>query len=832
MKKNTTDNSSGSGIKIVNNINMSVPGTREMVNRIPLMLTAFMGIFGTVFSFFTMFGIDTGSISAAFYTLLFFGVFTAFFMLPRKLHLLIIPVMAVYGLLLYRMRDKFVLGFKLLYNKVYNSIYPKSGSYFKVSGGGTENIEVFAVFAIFLIAVIICYNVYTQPNFFTGFLLTFAIVETGFYFGKAPGIIYAFMLITFWVSLLALGNYGYCRKFSSESSGFVRRDNCFTAKPSVRFRTAGSTVSIITAICFLIFLLTAVITNLTGYERPEKLDTMRTDMKLAASEFSFENFGESLERLSASLGFNKYKSFSHRLGNVGSVKFKDTTELTVETDGSFSQNIYLKGYTGTVYSGDEWETFPESLYQSYEDMFEGFQREKSFPQDMLTNYILNKFETEFISLSVKSDYQNEEYNYVPYVSIPKGEITYVDDTLSKLASQTDYSFMVSTNQAARSDLEGMLALADDTVNDTFDEYTGFVYDNYLSYPDNDGTQELYDRLVKGTELETGEDVYRKLMYISEILSENAEYSLNPGVTPGIEDFVNYFLLKNHKGFCVHFATAGVILARMAGIPARYADGYVLCADEFNDKNKNDDGTYTVKIEDSRAHAWAEIYIENLGWVPFEFTPSSAAVAALSQDPSQSAVMTEPASSGQTNKTTVTKAVSETVSTTTMKNTAAASGALSITSSADSSMSDSKPMSLKARVILIFVLAVLAAVAFIIARRVLWERKKKLIFGSTDERKKITYAYTLTVRLLEFCGAEKNNMQYLEYAEYVCQKLPEIADGGFTALTEKMLRAQVSGEQPEISEGEYAAGYYKSVYRKIYTKANPVKKLSMSWVKKL
>lgn len=62
---------------------------------------------------------------------------------------------------------------------------------------------------------------------------------------------------------------------------------------------------------------------------------------------------------------------------------------------------------------------------------------------------------------------------------------------------------------------------------------------------------------------------------------------------------------------------------MSGIPARYAEGYVMTEDDLKDENLTQNG-YKVEIKDNRAHAWAEVYLKEYGWVPFEFTPPSAA----------------------------------------------------------------------------------------------------------------------------------------------------------------------------------------------------------------
>ena len=34
----------------------------------------------------------------------------------------------------------------------------------------------------------------------------------------------------------------------------------------------------------------------------------------------------------------------------------------------------------------------------------------------------------------------------------------------------------------------------------------------------------------------------------------------------------------------------------------------------------DDSTYEVSVKDKCAHAWAEVFIDNAGWYPAEFTP--------------------------------------------------------------------------------------------------------------------------------------------------------------------------------------------------------------------
>lgn len=96
-------------------------------------------------------------------------------------------------------------------------------------------------------------------------------------------------------------------------------------------------------------------------------------------------------------------------------------------------------------------------------------------------------------------------------------------------------------------------------------------------------------------------------------SESFDYSFAAPASTGM-DALSAFLLDNRKGYCIHFAAAMVAMARIEGIPSRMAIG-------FTPGELQDDGSYEVTAHD--AHAWPELYLDGLGWVPFEPTPAYA-----------------------------------------------------------------------------------------------------------------------------------------------------------------------------------------------------------------
>ena len=67
---------------------------------------------------------------------------------------------------------------------------------------------------------------------------------------------------------------------------------------------------------------------------------------------------------------------------------------------------------------------------------------------------------------------------------------------------------------------------------------------------------------------------------------------------------------------MHFATAATLLFRYFGIPARYVEGYLITPE---DASRIVSGEW-FSVPRERVHAWTEIYIDGIGFVPLEVTP--------------------------------------------------------------------------------------------------------------------------------------------------------------------------------------------------------------------
>lgn len=108
---------------------------------------------------------------------------------------------------------------------------------------------------------------------------------------------------------------------------------------------------------------------------------------------------------------------------------------------------------------------------------------------------------------------------------------------------------------------------------------------------------------KATEIVAGEtDTLRAAHKIGVWVQENIEYDLSTLTAESTQDA--QWVFDNKQGVCDELTTLYVAMLRSVGIPAKFVSGMV----------------YTAAIDGGfGAHAWAEVFIPDVGWVPFDPT---------------------------------------------------------------------------------------------------------------------------------------------------------------------------------------------------------------------
>ena len=142
-------------------------------------------------------------------------------------------------------------------------------------------------------------------------------------------------------------------------------------------------------------------------------------------------------------------------------------------------------------------------------------------------------------------------------------------------------------------------------------YEDFAMRQYVM-PDGEEKQQLL-ALAKEAGITGFSDPLEAARAVADYVRQSGTYSLTPGTLPKGKDFVLYFLTESHKGYCVHFASATTAMLQAMGYPARYTIGYYV-------KIPSDKSYTKMPVTGNEAHAWTEVYVPGVGWVPMESTP--------------------------------------------------------------------------------------------------------------------------------------------------------------------------------------------------------------------
>lgn len=148
-------------------------------------------------------------------------------------------------------------------------------------------------------------------------------------------------------------------------------------------------------------------------------------------------------------------------------------------------------------------------------------------------------------------------------------------------------------------------------------YGTYLAEHVEGLSDQPAAKQIASRI--STEISYASENGKRYAYaqaVANYLKKQYTYSLEPGELPSGQDAIQYFLTEGRKGYCMHFASAGVAILRQLGVPSRYAFGYVISKKDFT----LTEDSYTAEVLDSQAHAWVEIFLDGLGWVPVEMTP--------------------------------------------------------------------------------------------------------------------------------------------------------------------------------------------------------------------
>ncbi|MCM1528894.1 MAG: transglutaminase domain-containing protein [Alistipes sp.] len=896
MKKNIQKSN---GIAVCDSIVMSVKNRRPNLRKVESCLIAVIGYISTIMVFLTMFRFRYNEAALLFSGILFSVVYILLSLSRRAALPGIIVSLLLGGGIALKFLDSASLGYKYVFNVIYKASYHTDIEYYKFLKRGLESDSVTAFFIVcaWLLAVIVyVFTIYRHQPLLP-IVVSFLILEIGFYNGLEVSIFWGMLLIGFLFASLAMSTIDGGEYYGG-NAGFVRRDNIFFPKREMRLKVTEKCGLFIIAAVLAIAGISFGILRAAGYKRSDDLNRKRLEIRDAVASFSMEDIASSISDLTAAFGLD-LKLEKHKLGNIASMKYKDKTDLEITIDGKIDGAVYLKDYTGSVYDDNEWTSLSGSAYKN--NIFDDFYNEKIYPQDFPFRFNKLIFTDDADRILTIDSKLNGNKTYAPYGTDNVGGLKYDEDCgVEPKNKKGEYSYRFSHVDAEAvaqtlyepseyyisldsigddewydrlfdyGDDNGFLNSQDELVINSEipfrdiiygnpalvmtqmleQKYKDFVYDNYLQLPKTTAMEEVRAEfsniLDHSGDARDAVDKMQVLGALRTQTSEMAAYSLNPGKTPKNRDFVNYFLLENHKGYCTHYATAGVVLARMAGIPARYATGYVIVGDDFSDGNLNSDGSYTIDVKDNRKHAWVEVYLDGYGWVPYEFTAGYSNQSIDTSTTTTSVVTTAPVS-------TETTAVDENISTTrnsdtqttgtgrkkSPKQTTAAATNVGGTKTAENAGVDETnsndgsgfrlPSAVKYGIYTVLLIG--AAIGAVLARRKILIILRKKHFSHGNSASRMHHMHRYLEQIFEYAGIKRQDMQLVEYAGYVEKIAGDtyFTAGSFAEFTDTALRAAFSEDPPDKNELEKCIKLTETTAAAIYEKIKKIDKFKMKYI---
>ena len=325
------------------------------------------------------------------------------------------------------------------------------------------------------------------------------------------------------------------------------------------------------------------------------------------------------------------------LSHASGMEIGDEPRLSVTTEQL--KPFYFRSYTGAEYENDTWKPLKKYAYGGERYGFLKWLEQSGFdPASQFASYM------EAGNTTLPED-QYVEVNHVTITNLGASRkylyTLYSSDSprLSSVRKNRDNGYLERAVLGKRkyslteysSNLPGELQRLSDWVYDPENEvqeqylnsesvYRSFVHENYMDI--DDSHSELITSLFHETDerdMTSSLGVYEVAKRIRTVLETNTHYTKETALldqeTAENEDLLTAFLLGEHAGNSAYYASAAVLAFRSFDIPARYAEGYFLSSRAIESS-----GGKPVQLTSSDAHAWAEVYMDGMGWVPVDMTP--------------------------------------------------------------------------------------------------------------------------------------------------------------------------------------------------------------------
>lgn len=276
--------------------------------------------------------------------------------------------------------------------------------------------------------------------------------------------------------------------------------------------------------------------------------------------------------------------------------------------------LYLRGFVGGSYTSSGWEQVPDEALESCAGQLYALQSDFFYGGTQISAAWQSLQQSAQRRVEIRLRSACRAWSYLPYgAAVTAGDVLRPGDLLGegqRVPASESYSLLLyDVSESYR--LQSLLAQSkEETYRTAEGVYRDWVYRQYLAVPEQ--VRSVLSPYLQGGTYTT----VQARQEILSLLSRHLNYAENILTETGDMDFCAYVMEVSRSGYSVHYATLATMLLRCCGIPARYVEGYVITDTQAQALRPGQGLTLTAK----NAHAWAEYYLDGVGWLPFDATP--------------------------------------------------------------------------------------------------------------------------------------------------------------------------------------------------------------------
>jgi len=371
----------------------------------------------------------------------------------------------------------------------------------------------------------------------------------------------------------------------------------------------------------------AYLTSTTGEsKRDERINTLKSVFTEVSERTEFIRIKSGIGWPEVS-GDEAWRFRTDRVGIADAGIRNISDRRLLEINASKAGTYYLRGYSMQYFDGRTWSVDSFSLLPD-EDLA------TAMPAMILAEYnrINNDYRSQvnMIITNTGIDDSSDNTVYIPYYSF--------SDSWQNIGIRRyeDFEINFHYTQANILDIAGMIVKDSPIINSRLlTAYNKAVAGEFTMV--NRNTARELRRLASEAGIDPDADRAVIAARVAAYISSSARYTLTPYVIPDDKDFTLYFLETSKQGYCIHFATAATLMLRALDVPARFTYGFAVTVPES-------DVGRTVYVTDRNAHAWVEVYYDDIGWLPLEVTPPAPGIGTGPSDGRPSGSIAAPVSS--------------------------------------------------------------------------------------------------------------------------------------------------------------------------------------------